>query len=120
MGAAGTIGNSRNQSSLGARIRGTIVVDADIDVTNDQQVWWALCSRMDPVVDIEVVKRCWSTSLDPMSYPREKPVFNNRMVIDACRPWERLQTFPKVTEAGPELKRKVIEKWRSVLPEISD
>src|SRR3989441_13352313 len=84
------------------------------------QVWWALCSRMDPVVDIEVVKRCWSTSLDPMSYPPEKPVFNNRMVIDACRPWERLATFPKVTEAGPELKRKVLEKWRSVLPDIAD
>ena len=98
----------------------TIVVDDDIDVTNDHQVWWALCSRMDPAVDIEVVKRCWSTSLDPMSYPREKPVFNNRMVIDACRPWERLSTFPKVTEAGPDLKRKVIEKWRGVLPDITD
>src|ERR1051326_6365496 len=44
--------------------RMTIVVDDDIDVTNDQQVWWALCSRMDPAVDIEIVKRCWSTSLD--------------------------------------------------------
>jgi hypothetical protein len=55
-----------------------------------------------------------------MAYPPEKPVFNNRMVIDACRPWERLSTFPKVTEAAPELKRKVIEKWRSVLPEIAD
>jgi len=100
--------------------RMTIVVDDDIDVTNDQQVWWALCSRMDPAIDIEIIKRCWSTSLDPMAYPLEKPVFNNRMVIDACRPWERLKTFPQVAETGPELKRKVIEKWRTILPDITD
>jgi len=41
-------------------------------------------------------------------------------VIDACRPWERLKTFPQVAETGPELKRKVIEKWRTILPDIAD
>ena len=55
-----------------------------------------------------------------MSYPREKPVFNNRVVIDACRPWERIDDFPEVVEAAPEVKRAVIEKWKDALPEITD
>ncbi len=100
--------------------RMTIVVDDDIDPTDTNQVLWAMCSRMDPAVDMEVLKRCWSTALDPMSYPREKPVFNNRVVIDACRPWERLETFPEVVEATPDVKREIIEKWRDVLPEVTD
>ena len=29
------------------------------------------------------------------------------MVIDACRPYERLDTFPKVCESSPELAAKV-------------
>src|SRR5690606_30909285 len=45
----------------------TVVVDDDIDPTNTDQVLWAICSRMDPVVDVEIIKRCWSTSLDPMA-----------------------------------------------------
>ena len=71
-------------------------------------------------VDMEVLKRCWSTALDPMSYPREKPVFNNRVVIDACRPWERIDDFPEVVEASPDVKRAVIERWKDALPEITD
>ncbi|HWP35478.1 MAG TPA: UbiD family decarboxylase [Thermodesulfobacteriota bacterium] len=100
--------------------RYTVVVDDDIDPTNTDQVLWAMCSRVDPAVDIEIVQRCWSTSLDPMSYPRDNPVFNNRVVIDACRPWDRRDSFPKVVEASPQRKREVIEKWRHLLPEIAD
>src|SRR5262249_19130182 len=30
-------------------------------------------------------------------------------LIDACRPWERLSTFPHATEAGPELNERSLK-----------
>ena len=40
----------------------------------------------------------WSTSLDPMAYAGDEGprYYNNRMIIDACRPYDRLATFPPV------------------------
>ncbi len=81
--------------------RFVVVVDDDIDPTDTNQVLWALCTRTDVIEDIDVMKRCWSTPLDPMAYAGEGPrYFNNRMIIDACRPYDRLQTFPPVARTG--------------------
>ncbi len=77
--------------------RYVVVVDDDIDPTDTNQVLWAMCTRTDVVDQIDVVKRCWSTPLDPMAYAGEGPrYYNNRMIIDACRPYDRLKTFPAV------------------------
>jgi UbiD family decarboxylase len=80
--------------------RWVIVVDDDIDPTDTNEVLWALCTRTDVVEDIDVLKRCWSTPLDPMAYAGSGPAyFNNRMIVDACRPYDRLATFPPVARA---------------------
>ncbi len=89
----------------------TVVVDEDIDPTNTDEVIWAMCSRVDPREDVEILKRMWASPLDPMAYPPDVRAFNARMVIDACRPWERLQSFPPVARATPELRAKVREKF---------
>ena len=94
----------------------TIVVDDDVDPSNTNQVIWAVCTRTDPREDVEILKRCWSTRLDPMSYPDHARVFNSRMVIDACRPWEKLETFAPVVKPTEELKKKVMEKWAHLFP----
>lgn len=82
--------------------RYVVVVDDDIDPTDTNEVLWALCTRTDVVQDIDVVKRCWSTPLDPMAYAGEegRAYYNNRMIIDACRPYDRLKTFPAVARAS--------------------
>src|SRR6266568_7810156 len=81
--------------------RYVVVVDEDIDPTDTNQVLWAMCTRTDVVEDIDVVKRQWSTPLDPMAYAGTGPAyFNNRMIIDACRPYDRLGTFPPVARAS--------------------
>jgi 3-polyprenyl-4-hydroxybenzoate decarboxylase len=103
-----------NNYTLDNRI--TVVVDEDIDPANTNQVIWALCTRTDPREDVEILKRCWSTRLDPMSYPDGARVLNSRMVIDACRPWERLDTFPAVVTPSAELKHKVMKKWTDLFP----
>src|SRR3712207_4033327 len=82
--------------------RFVVVVDDDIDPTDTNQVLWALCTRTDVIDDVDVMKRCWSTPLDPMAYAGEtkQRYFNNRMIIDACRPYDRLQTFPQVARVS--------------------
>ncbi len=82
--------------------RFVVVVDDDIDPTDTNQVLWALCTRTDVLEDVEVIRRCWSTPLDPMAYPGVdgKAYYNNRMIIDACRPFDRLKTFPAVVRTS--------------------
>ncbi|UCG66174.1 MAG: UbiD family decarboxylase [Deltaproteobacteria bacterium] len=111
---AGLIASQCHSGGYANRI--TLVVDDDIDPANTNEVIWVLCTRTDPREDVEILKRCWSTRLDPMSYPEEARVLNSRMVIDACRPWERLDTFSPVVRPSTELKDKVIEKWRDLFP----
>ena len=84
--------------------RWVVVVDEDIDPTDTNEVLWALCTRTEVTEDIDVMRRCWSTSLDPMAYAQEegRPYFNNRMIVDACRPYDRLKTFPAVVRTSDE------------------
>lgn len=98
--------------------RFVVVVDDDIDITNSNDLVWALCTRMDPREDITTVDNAWSTPLDPMAYPAEDPRFNSRLVIDACIPWRRRDSFPKTVEPPAAYRQELAEKWGSVLPTI--
>jgi 4-hydroxy-3-polyprenylbenzoate decarboxylase len=97
-----------------------VVVDDDIDITDDNDLVWALCTRVDPRTDLTVIEGAWSSPLDPMAYPRSDPRFNARVVIDACRPWDRIATFPKVVGPSPGLKQRLIETWSDVLPNLRE
>ena len=55
----------------------------------------------------------WSSPLDPR-IPRGT-TWNSRAVIDACRPFEMLSSFPVVARATPELRRKIEEKFKDIL-----
>ncbi len=97
--------------------RYTIVVDEDIDPTDTNQVLWAMCTRTDVVEDVDVIKRCWSTPLDPMAYAGEgQRYYNNRMIVDACRPYDRQKTFPAVARVALEEARELRGRW----PELFD
>mgnify|MGYP003342681833 CR=1 FL=1 len=84
-----------------------------------RRVWWrrvaigvAACAGVamlrdgkvrvkDVVKDIDTLRRCWCTGLDPMAYQGEESGFyNDRLVIDACRPWDRRASFPKVARVS--------------------
>ncbi len=96
--------------SGGYQNRFTIVVDDDIDPTRIDDVVWALSTRCDPETDIDIMRRCWSSSLDPMIPPGSNALMNSRAVIDACKPYEWMKDFPEVAETGPELRNRVVEK----------
>lgn len=89
--------------------RWTVVVDDDINPADINDVIWAMSTRCDPVEDIDFIRRAWSTPLDPLL--PGPPYESNRAVVNACKPWGRLDSFPITAEAGPELRRRVREKW---------
>jgi UbiD family decarboxylase len=91
-----------------------VVVDHDVDPRSLNDVMWAVCTRTDPGVDIEVLHRTWGSRVDPLREPGA-PAFNNRAVIDACRPWARLAEFPAVAEASRDLLDRVVQRWPDVL-----
>ncbi|OLO25224.1 hypothetical protein BTR23_25230 [Alkalihalophilus pseudofirmus] len=91
--------------------RCVVVVDDDIDIFDTNEVLWAILTRAEPSEDIEILKKGWSSKVDPLSYPKGKHFYNSRMVIDACRSWERLEDFPEVVAPNPELRKNVLEKW---------
>jgi 4-hydroxy-3-polyprenylbenzoate decarboxylase len=111
---AGLIASQCHSGGYANRL--TVVVDDDVDPANTNEVIWALCTRNDPREDVEILKRCWSTRLDPMSYPEGHRVLNSRMVIDACIPWERRDTFSPVVRPSAELRQKTMEKWSDLFP----
>ena len=104
-----------SQCHAGAYLgRFVVVVDDDIDPSNTDDVIWAMTSRCEPEQDIDILRRCWSGPLDPR-IPREEAGFSSRAIIDATRPYEWRETFPKVSGASRELKEKVARDWREFL-----
>ncbi len=95
--------------------RFVVVVDDDIDPADMDQVVWAMCTRFDPREGMETLRGCWSTALDPMAYGSDDPR-NARVVIDACKPWSRRDSFPRVARATQELVDRIRTKWAHVLP----
>ena len=96
--------------------RYSIVVDDDVDVTNTNDVLWALAARSHPETDIEIVRRSWSGPLDPI-VPKGQKGHNSRAIIDACRPYEWMADFPPVAESSPEVRRAAEAKWGKILDE---
>jgi 4-hydroxy-3-polyprenylbenzoate decarboxylase len=95
--------------------RFVVVVDDDIDPADMDQVVWAMCTRFDPREGMETLRGCWSTALDPMAYGSDDPR-NARVVIDACKPWSRRDSFPRVARATQGLVDRIRTKWAHVLP----
>lgn len=91
-----------------------VVVDEDIDVTDLQEVVWAICTRSDPERDVEIIRRTTSGALDPAIEPGKKG-YNSRLIIDATRPWEWREKFPLAIGPEPEEKRAVRDAWDWIL-----
>lgn len=91
-----------------------IVTDEDIDVSNLEELIWAMLTRSDPAESIEIIRGTWSTHLDPRISPEDKEkgnLTNSRAIIDACRPFHWKDEFPKVNAPSPELAKESREKW---------
>lgn len=103
-----------SQCSAGAYMgRFVVVVDEDIDITNMDDVLWAMLTRCDPERDIEIITRCWSGPLDSAVKPEERG-FNSRAIIDATKPYEWKDRFAP-TVVTPEQAMETRRLWGWVL-----
>ena len=95
-----------------------VVVDDDIDVSNLEELLWAMCTRSDPATSIDIVKSAWSTPLDPRIPPekRERGDYtNSRAIIDACRPYHWRDQFPKVNMPSKAIQAETRERFSWIL-----
>ncbi len=105
-----------SQSPIGTNLgRYVIVVDEDIEPSNLQEVLWAMCTRSDPEKDIDILRRTRSNRLDPVLKRPIKGMFNSVAIIDACKPFEWKDDFPKEISISPELVARVQQKFGDAL-----
>jgi 4-hydroxy-3-polyprenylbenzoate decarboxylase len=89
-----------------------VVVDDDVDVSDLEELMWAMCTRSDPATSIDIVRNAWSTPLDPSIPPWDKAngnFTNSRAIIDACRPFHWKDQYPIVNMPKPETAKKARE-----------
>ena len=118
-------GHSRQAGHLAAMCRSVayagkyvVVVDDDIDVSNLEELMWAVCSRSDPATSIDFIRGAWSTPLDPSIPPERKAqgdFTNSRAIIDACRPFHWKDQYPIVNMPLPETARRTKEMFSWML-----
>ena len=95
-----------------------VVVDEDIDPSNMNDVMWAIATRCEPSESVDILRRGWSSALDPRIAPQEKAdgvSSNSKMIIDACRPWTWRESFPQPSALSIDVAHAVHDKWRQVL-----
>jgi 4-hydroxy-3-polyprenylbenzoate decarboxylase len=96
-----------------------VVVDDDVDVSNLEELVWAMTTRSDPATSIDFITRAWSTPLDPRLEPEERAkanFTNSRAIIDACRPFHWRDRFPKVNRLSPAMLAEARAKFGYLLP----
>lgn len=91
-----------------------VVVDDDVDPSDTDDVLWAICTRTDLRQGLDIIDRNWTTPNDPTHYGTVPDVFNTRMIVDACRPWERRSSFPAISTASPPLRQAARERWAAL------
>jgi UbiD family decarboxylase len=104
------------QSRWGGAYMGryVVVVDEDIDPSNMHEVMWAICNRSDPEKDIDIIRRCWSSPLDGMIRKPSQIFSNSRAIIDATKPFEWKDDYPKTVKYSPELRDGILKKWKDM------
>jgi 4-hydroxy-3-polyprenylbenzoate decarboxylase len=118
-GHAKQAGHVASQCHIGAYCgKMVIVVDDDVDVSNLEELIWAMLTRSDPATSVDIITGAWSTPLDPRITPEDRAkgnFTNSRTIIDACRPFHWRDKFPRVNTPSPEVARKAQEKFGYLL-----
>ncbi len=91
-----------------------IVVDDDVDVTNLEELIWAMCTRTDPKESIQFIEGSWDSPADPRLPPEKRAIgdmTHTVAVINACRPFAWRDKFPPANTPSPQLLKKAHEKF---------
>jgi UbiD family decarboxylase len=88
-----------------------IAVDDDVDPTDFNEVMWALSTRCHPAEDIDILKKTWSTGLDPSQFEMERRPYGSKALIDACKPHRHMKAFPQTTLLRREVYERIAARW---------
>jgi UbiD family decarboxylase len=67
-------------------VKHVVVVDADINIYNEEEVMWAVATRVQADQDVDVIKNVKGNTLDPS---QTDDIMTAKMIIDATRPVQR-------------------------------
>jgi 4-hydroxy-3-polyprenylbenzoate decarboxylase len=93
--------------------RYVVVLDDDIDLSNMDDVLWAMTTRVDPARDIEIIHGSYSGPLDA-ALPPEDRATSSRAIIDATRPFAWKDRFAEVI-VTPEQARETRRLWSWIM-----
>lgn len=87
-----------------------IVVDADIDTRNWQDVIWALTTRMDPVRDMTFIE---NTPIDYLDFASPVAGLGSKVGLDATDKWpgETNRDWGKPITMNEEIKKRIDSLW---------
>ena len=77
-------------------LKHVVVVDADIDVYDEEQVLWAVATRVDAATDVSIIDRVKGSRLDPVHSGQD---WGSKLIIDACRN-EGIEFPERIAAAG--------------------
>lgn len=83
-----------------SEIKIAVVVNDDIDIYNEEQVWWAVSTINEADTGLAVIPGAVGSHLNPSAYGEvrtEKGPMNSKLIIDATRP----ATLPFATRIRP-------------------
>jgi UbiD family decarboxylase len=91
-----------------------VVVDDDIDVSNINDVIWAISTRCNPREGLDTIRDVWTSPADPAIAPEDRSPLGytmDRVLIDACRPYRWRDEFAAVNVFSDDYRAKMRKKW---------
>jgi UbiD family decarboxylase len=67
-------------------VKHVVVVDADVNIYNEEEVMWAIATRVQADRDVDIIKNVKGNTLDPSQTDN---IMTAKMIIDATRPVQR-------------------------------
>jgi 4-hydroxy-3-polyprenylbenzoate decarboxylase len=95
-----------------------VVVDDDVDPSDLSDVMWAITTRCEPSEQIDIVRNAWSSALDPRIPAEDKArgvTSHSKAIIEACRPFAWMESFPPTSALSHAEAHAIAEKWLEVL-----
>ncbi|ODS41806.1 MAG: menaquinone biosynthesis decarboxylase [Candidatus Altiarchaeales archaeon IMC4] len=90
-----------------------IVLDADVNVQNIEEVLWAMSNRIDPKRDTLFIE---NAPMDVLEHATDLPNIGSKMGIDATKKWKDegfTREWPDVIEMDEKTKKLVGGKWKN-------
>ncbi len=93
-----------------------VIVDDDVDPSNLSQVWWAIGMKLQPDRGVDILKRGFSSHIDP-SLPIEDKDTTSRMILDATTPFEwKQEKKPTLITLSEDVVKRVQKRWGEFFP----